>query len=298
MSRLDLLKNTFSALVTPFNEKEEVDWQCLEKFLKFQIKNGMGLVPCGTTGESATLSTEEHHKIMEFTIKIATESKEKPFVLAGTGSNSTREAIELTQAAEKAGADAALLITPYYNKPTQKGLIEHFKAVAKSTELPIVIYNVPGRTACNILPDTTAELAKIKNIVGYKAADGNIDQIKQVIQKCPEKFIVMSGDDGLTYDIMKAGGKGVISVASNIVPKLVQNFTETMNAKKHEEGKKLSDELMDLFKILFIETSPGPVKYAAELMGLMNRRLRLPLVPPEPENQEKIKNCLKKYKLI
>lgn len=298
MSRLDKLKNTFTALITPFNEKEEVDWQCLEKFLKFQIQNGMGLVPCGTTGESATLTTEEHHKIIEFTIKIASESKEKPFVLAGTGSNSTREAIELTQAAEKAGADAALLITPYYNKPTQKGLIEHFKAVAKSTELPIVIYNVPGRTSCNILPDTTAELAKIKNIVGYKAADGNVDQIKQVIQKCPESFIVMSGDDGLTYDIMKAGGKGVISVASNIAPKLVQNFTETMNAKKYEEGKKLSDELMDLFKILFIETSPGPVKYAAELMGIMNRRLRLPLVPPEPDSQEKIKNCLKKYKLI
>jgi 4-hydroxy-tetrahydrodipicolinate synthase len=298
MSRLSKLKNTFTALITPFDEKEEVDWKVLEKFLKFQIKNGMGLVPCGTTGESATLTTEEHHRIIHFTVKIASESKEKAFVLAGTGSNSTKEAIELTQTAEKAGADAALLITPYYNKPTQKGLIEHFKAVAKSTELPILIYNVPGRTACNILPDTTAELAKIKNIVGYKAADGNIDQIKQVIEKTPKDFIVMSGDDGLTYDIMKAGGLGVISVASNLAPAMVQKMTEALSAKKFDEGKKMSDDLMELFKVLFVETSPGPVKYAAELMGLMNRRMRLPLVPPEPENQEKVKNSLKKYKLI
>jgi len=298
MSKLNKLKDTFTALLTPFDSNGEIDWDSFKNFLKFQINNGVGLLPCGTTGESATLSHEEHHKVIEFTVELAKESKKDPFVLAGTGSNSTKEAISLTQYAEKAGADGALVIIPYYNKPTQKGLIEHFKAIAKSTELPIVIYNVPSRTACNILPETTAELAKIPNIVGYKAADGNIEQIKKVIELTPDDFIVMSGDDNLTYDIMKSGGKGVISVASNIIPDKVMKMTQLINAKKFEEGKKIFNELLDLFKVLFIETNPTPVKFAAEIMGLMKRYVRLPLVPPEPESQEKIKEVLKKLNLI
>ncbi|MHA1341047.1 MAG: 4-hydroxy-tetrahydrodipicolinate synthase [Promethearchaeota archaeon] len=298
MTKVNKLKDTFTALITPFTEQYEIDWECLRKFINFQIDNGAGLVPCGTTGESATMSHEEHHKVVEFTVEVAKNSGKDPFVLAGTGSNSTKEAISLTQHAEKVGADAALVITPYYNKPTQRGLIEHYKAIAKATEIPIIIYNVPSRTGCNILPETTAELAKIKNIVGYKAADGNIEQIKKVIELTPDDFTVMSGDDSLTYDIMEAGGKGVISVASNIIPDKVLKMTQLINEGKLEEGKRLFDDLKDIFKILFIETNPGPVKFAAELLGQMSKRVRLPLVPPEPENQEKIKAVLKEHNLI
>jgi 4-hydroxy-tetrahydrodipicolinate synthase len=298
MKKLDKLKNTFSALITPFNEHGEVDWDKLKLFLKFQIENGVGLVPCGTTGESATLTYGDHHKIIEYVVQEAKKSKEKPFVLAGTGSNSTREAIDLTEHACEAGVDGVLLITPYYNKPTQRGLYEHFKLIAETTDLPIVIYNVPGRTSCNILPETTAKLAKIPNIVGYKAADGNLDQIKKVIELCPKDFIVMSGDDNLTYDIMKMGGKGVISVASNVMPKRINQMTHLLNEGKWDEGKKMSDDLQEFFKTLFIETNPGPVKYMAELMGFMSSRMRLPMVSPEQENCEKIKAVAKKYQLI
>ena len=295
MLKLDRIKNTLTALITPFNEKFEIDWEKLKKFLKFQIDNGVGLVPMGTTGESATLTHDEHHKVIEFTIN---EANGKTPVIAGTGSNSTSEAISLTEHAEAAGADGALVITPYYNRPTQKGLIEHYKAISKSTSLPIIIYNVPSRTGCNILPETVAKLAVLENIAGYKAASGNIEQIKEVIKKTPDDFIVLSGDDALTYDVMRAGGKGVISVTSNIVPAKVLEMTRLINGQKFDEGKLIFDELRDLFKILFVETNPGPVKYAAELMGLMSRRLRLPMVPPEPENEEKIKNVIRNLGLI
>ncbi|MHA1820662.1 MAG: 4-hydroxy-tetrahydrodipicolinate synthase [Promethearchaeota archaeon] len=298
MSRLDLLKNTLTALITPFKENYEIDWDVYREFLEFQIKNGVGLVPCGTTGESATLSHGEHHKVIEFVVDVAKNSPQKPFVLAGAGSNSTSEAISLCKHAESVGVDALLIITPYYNKPTQRGLLEHYKAIAKSTSLPIVIYNCPSRTGGNILPETTAKLAEIDNIVGYKAADGNLEQIKKVIELTPDDFIVMSGDDGLTYDIMKAGGRGVISVASNLAPARVNEMTKLLNEGKFEEGKKIFDELYDLFKVIFVETNPGPVKYAAELMGIMSSRVRLPLVPPEPENKKKIEDVLKKLDLI
>ncbi|MHA1729680.1 MAG: 4-hydroxy-tetrahydrodipicolinate synthase [Promethearchaeota archaeon] len=296
MTKLDSLKNTFTALITPFHENLEIDWETFRKFLKFQVESGVGLVPMGTTGESATMSHEEHKKIVEF---VTEEARGKATVIAGTGSNSTREAINLTQHAERLGVDAALIITPYYNKPTQKGLIAHYKAIAKSTSLPIIIYNVPSRTGCNILPETVAELVKLdSNIIGYKAASGDIKQIKKLIDITPDDFVVMSGDDGLTYDIMEAGGKGVISVASNIAPTRVNNMTELTNAGKLKEGKAKFDKLYDLFKVLFVETNPGPVKYAAELMGLMPKRMRLPMVPPEPESEEKIKEVLKKINLI
>lgn len=298
MSRLNKLKDTFSALITPFTPEYEVDWEKLKEFLQFQIKSGIGLVPCGTTGESATMSHGEHHKVVELVVEEAKNSQEKPFVLAGTGSNSTKEAISLTEHAQNVGADAALVITPYYNKPTQRGLIEHFKAIAKNTDIPIVIYNVPSRTGCNILPETTSELAKLDSIIGYKAADGNIEQIRQVINKTPDDFIVMSGDDGLTYEVMEAGGRGVISVASNIVPDKVLEMTQTINARDLETGKAMADNLSDLFKVIFVETNPGPVKYAAELMNIMPSRVRLPLVTPEPESQEKIKAVLKRHDLI
>lgn len=295
MLKLNRIKNTLTALITPFNEKFEIDWDKLRTFLKFQIENGVGLVPMGTTGESATLTHEEHHKVIEFTIN---EANGKTPVIAGTGSNSTSEAISLTKHAEAAGADGALIITPYYNRPTQKGLIAHFKAISASTSLPIIIYNVPSRTGCNILPETVAKLATLENIVGYKAASGNIDQIKEVINKTPDDFIVLSGDDALTCDVMLAGGKGVISVASNIIPAKVLEMTTLLNNNKLDEGKSIFKELQDLFKVIFVETNPGPVKYAAELMGLMSRRMRLPMVSPEPENLEKIKNVIRNLGLI
>lgn len=301
LTRLNKLKDTLSALITPFKDVDgelEIDWDKLSDFIKFQVKAGVGLLPCGTTGESAVMTHIEHHKVIEFVVEEAKKYSEKPFVLGGAGSNSTKEAISLVKHAETAGVDAALIITPYYNKPTQKGLLEHYKAIAKSTSLPIVIYNCPSRTGGNILPDTTAELAKIENIIGYKAADGNLEQIIQVINKTSDDFIVMSGDDGLTYDIMKAGGKGVISVASNIVPDQVYKMTQLLNAGKFDEGKILFDKLNDLFEVIFIETNPAPVKYAADLMGIIPMDVRLPLVIPEPESQAKIKAVLKELKLI
>jgi 4-hydroxy-tetrahydrodipicolinate synthase len=292
-SDLRKLKNTFTALITPFDEDGDLDKAGYRKFLKFQIDAGVGLVPCGTTGESATLSHQEHENVMRWAVEESMASPKRPFVLAGAGSNSTEEAISLATHAERLGVDALLIITPYYNKPTQKGLIAHYSKIAESVKIPIVIYNCPGRTGGNILPDTVAELAKkYDNIVGYKAAEGKIEQIQQVIAKCPDNFIVMSGDDGLTYDIMKSGGKGVISVASNIIPDKMQKFTEMMTNGKWEEAKIENDKLMDLFKTIFIETNPGPVKYAAELLDIMHGRLRLPLVYPEPESQEKIKQSL------
>jgi 4-hydroxy-tetrahydrodipicolinate synthase len=292
-SDLGKLKNAFTALITPFDQDEDLCKETFRNFVRKQIKAGVGLVPVGTTGESATLSHQEHESVIRWCIEEADAASSRPFVLAGTGSNSTKEALSLAIHAERMGVDGLLMITPYYNKPTQKGLIAHYSEIAKSVAIPIVIYNCPGRTGGNILPDTVAELAhKFDNIIGYKAAEGKLEQTMQVIEKCPKNFIVMSGDDGFTYDIMKIGGKGVISVASNIIPDRIQKFAEMMTAGKWDEAAQENQKLQNLFKILFIETNPGPVKFAAELLGLMNRRVRLPLVPPEPENQDKIRKVL------
>lgn len=290
---LSRLKNCFTALLSPMDEDEDLCKETYREFIRLQINTGCGLVPCGTTGESATMSHQEHESVIRWCLEEAEASGRKPFVLAGAGSNSTKEALSLALHAERLGVDGILVITPYYNKPTQKGLIAHYSELAKAVDIPIVIYNCPGRTGGNILPDTVAELAqKFENIRGYKAAEGKIEQISQVIQKCPKDFVVMSGDDGLTLDIMKAGGKGVISVAANVIPARMQKYCELMTAGKWEDAKKEDDALQDLFKVLFVETNPGPAKYAAELLGLLSRRMRLPLVPPEPESQEKIKQVL------
>ena len=295
---LSRLKNCFTALLSPMDEDEDLCKQTYREFIRLQIKAGCGLVPCGTTGESATMSHQEHESVIRWCLEEAAASGKKPFVLAGAGSNSTKEALSLALHAERMEVDGILVITPYYNKPTQKGLIAHYSELAKAVDIPIVIYNCPGRTGGNILPDTVAELAnKYENIRGYKAAEGKIEQISQVIQKCPKDFVVMSGDDGLTYDIMKAGGKGVISVASNVIPERMQKYCELMTAGNWEEAKNEDNALQDLFKVLFVETNPSPAKYAAELLGLLSRRVRLPLVPPEPESQEKIKEVLVKMGL-
>jgi len=299
MNKIDKLKNVITAMITPFKEDLSIDEDKYREFIRFQIENGCQILTMGTTGESATLSHEEHHQAMDITVDEAKKSSLDPFVLAGAGSNSTKEAISLAQYAEKIGADGLLIVVPYYNKPVQHSLIDHFSAIADSVSLPIILYNVPSRTGTNLEPETVSKLAYNKdNIVGIKCASGNIDQITKIIKTTPDDFIVLSGDDGMTYHIMALGGKGVISVASNIIPAKMVEFTKSMLNDEWRKARNMQFELYDLFKVLFIETNPGPVKYAADVMDLMNNRMRLPLTPPLKENQKKIKAVLKNLDLI
>ncbi len=299
MPKIEKLKNVITAMITPFKEDLTLDEQKYREFIRFQIENGCEILTMGTTGESATMSHEEHHIAMDIALDEAKKSGKNPFVLAGTGSNSTKESISLSQYAEKKGADGILLVVPYYNKPAQHSLIDHFSAIADSVSLPIVLYNVPSRTGTNLEPETVSKLANSKdNIVGIKCASGNIDQITKIIKTTPDDFIVLSGDDVLTYHIMALGGKGVISVASNIIPAKMVEFTNAMLNNEWNKARSMQLELYDLFKVLFIESNPGPVKYAANKMGLMNRRMRLPLTSPLEENQAKIRNVLQKLNLI
>lgn len=299
MKKLDKLQNVITAMITPFDENLVIDEQKYREFIRFQIDNGCQPLTMGTTGESATLSHGEHHDAMDIAIDEGKKSGKDPFILAGAGSNSTKESISLCQYAEEAGADGCLVVVPYYNKPMQHSLIDHFSAVSDSVSLPIIIYNVPSRTGRNMEPETISKLAyKKDNIVGVKCASGDIDQITRIIKTTPDDFIILSGDDGLTYHIMALGGKGVISVASNIIPAKLVEFTSTMLHGNWEKARKMQFELYDLFKVLFIETNPGPVKFCAEVMGIMNKRMRLPLTPPLEENQEKIRTVLKKLNLI
>jgi 4-hydroxy-tetrahydrodipicolinate synthase len=297
--KIEKLQNVITAMITPLNEDLSIDEEKYREFIRFQIDNGCQPLTMGTTGESPTLSHEEHHLAMDITIDEAKKSGKDPFVLAGAGSNSTKEAISLSQYAEKAGADGILQVVPYYNKPVQHSLIDHFSAIADSVSLPIVLYNVPSRTGRNLEPETISTLAHSKeNIVGVKCASGNIDQITRIIKTTPKDFIVLSGDDGMTFHLMALGGKGVVSVASNIIPARILEFTKAMNAGTWNKAKEMQLELYDLFKVLFIETNPGPVKYAASEMEIMNNRMRLPLTPPLKENQKKIRKVLKSLDLI
>ena len=299
MAKIDKLKNVITAMITPFKEDLSLDEEKYREFIRFQINNGCQILTMGTTGESATMSHEEHHIAIDIAVDEAEKSNKNPFVLAGTGSNSTKESISLSQYAEKIGVDGILLVVPYYNKPPQHSLIDHFSAIADSVSLPIILYNVPSRTGTNLEPETISKLANSKdNIVGIKCASGNIDQITKITKNTPEEFIVMSGDDVLTYHIMALGGKGVISVASNIIPVKMVEFTNTMLNNDWNKARRMQLELYDLFKILFVETNPGPVKFAAEVMGLMNKRMRLPLTSPLEENQIKIKRVLENLNLI
>ncbi len=298
-NKLNKLRNAITAMITPLNEDFSINDAKYREFIRFQIENGCQPLTMGTTGESATLSHDEHHQAIDICVDEAKKSGKDPFVLVGTGSNATHEAISLSQYAEKAGADGCLVVVPYYNKPVQHSLIDHFSAIADSVSIPIILYNVPSRTVRNLDPDTVATLARKKdNIVGIKCASGNIDQITKIIKMTPDDFIVLSGDDGMTYHLMALGGVGVISVASNIIPAKIYKFTTTMNNGDWEKARKMQLELYDLFKVLFIETNPGPVKYSAELMGIMNKRMRLPLTPPLEANCEKIKAVLKQLNLI
>jgi 4-hydroxy-tetrahydrodipicolinate synthase len=298
MSEVKKLKNVITAMITPFKPNLTLDEAKYREFIRFQLENGCHVLTMGTTGESATMSHDEHHQAMDIAVNEVRNYKSNAIVMAGTGSNSTKESISLSKYAENAGIDVLLLVVPYYNKPAQHSLIDHFSAIAGSVSLPIFLYNVPSRTGSNLEPSTVEKLVnKNDNIIGMKCASGNIDQITKLFSITPEDFIIFSGDDTLTYHIMALGGKGVISVASNIIPRRLVEFTTVMNEGNWTKAREMQFELYDFFKVLFIETNPGPVKYAAEKMGIMDKRMRLPLTPPLKENEEKIDKVLDSLKL-
>ena len=285
-----MFSGSMVALVTPFKEGK-VDEKKLRELVDFHIKNGTDvLVPCGTTGESATLSFEEHEKVVEVVID---QAKGKVPVIAGTGSNNTEEALKLTKHAKEAGANGALVITPYYNKPTQKGMYLHFEKIAKEVDIPIILYNVPGRTSVNLLPETVAKLAKIKNIVGIKEASGDLKQASDIVGLCGDKFDLISGDDFIVLPMLAIGGKGVISVVANLVPAEMAALIDEFDKGNLEKARETHYKIFPLCKAMFIETNPGPVKTAMALQGLLDTpELRLPLAPMSKENVEKLKKVL------
>ncbi len=283
------------AIVTPFRNGR-VDERALGDLIEFQIANGTdGIVPCGTTGESATLSHEEHGRVIECTVEAV---RRRVPVIAGTGSNSTDEAIALARHAKSAGADGILQITPYYNKPTQEGLFRHFKAVAEAVDLPVVLYNIPGRTSVNMLPSTVARVAGIRNIVAIKEGSGSVQQVSEIIQACGDRITVLSGDDPLTLPMMAVGAKGVITVTANLVPADMAALVDAFAAGRLDEAKRLHYKLYPLFTALFYETNPIPVKEGLAMMGKIAGELRLPLCPLAKENREKLARVMKEYGLI
>jgi len=288
-----MFKGSLVALVTPF-KNGAVDYVKMKELVEFHVKNGTnGIVPCGTTGESATLSFDEHERIVSEVVAMAAG---RIPVLAGTGSNNTSEALHLTKHAQKAGASGALLITPYYNKPTPEGLYRHYKSIAEAVDIPIVVYNVPSRTGISILPETVARLSQIKNIVGIKEASGSIDQTTQILQLC--NITVLSGDDSLTLPIMSVGGKGVISVAANVVPADTSALVRLCLEGNFAEARKLHYKLFPLCKGMFIETNPIPVKTAMKLLGRINGEMRLPLCEMTKEHEKQLADVLKNYGLL
>ena len=283
------------ALVTPFKDGK-IDWQSLDALVDFHIQNGTkGIVPCGTTGESATLDHKEHHEVVQRVIKAV--NKQVP-VIAGTGSNSTAEAIELTRGAEKAGADGALMISPYYNRPTQEGIYQHYKRVAESVGIPIIVYNIPGRTGSKIEPETLARLSEIKNVAGVKEATGSVDQAIDVIRLCGDNLAVYSGEDSLTFSLMALGGKGVISTVANIVPKEMSQLTDACLKGNWESGRKLQLKLIPLIRSVFLETNPIPIKTALSLMGKCTGELRLPLTSMSEGNLKKLRQTMDEFGLL
>ena len=290
-----MFEGSFVAIVTPF-KNGEVDAAALRDLIEFHIANGTnGIVPCGTTGESATLSHAEHEEVIRLSVETC---KGRIPVLAGTGSNATQEAIELTLRAQKIGADGALLITPYYNKPTQEGLFQHFSIVAKETDIPIILYNVPSRTSINMLPRTVARLSSVNNIVGIKEASGSLVQVSEIIDSCGPDFEVISGEDPLTWPILAIRGKGVISVTANLVPDKFAKLVDAARTGDVETAKALHYELLKLNDIMFIETNPIPVKAALALMGRIQNEFRAPLCPPSEESLSQLNTVLKDYALI
>ncbi len=284
-----MFSGAFTALVTPFRNGE-VDVEALENLVEFQIGQGIhGLVPCGTTGETPSMSEAEDRLVIGTVVRIA--GGRVP-VIAGTGSNSTDMAIKYTKMAEEEGADGSLQVSPYYNKPTQEGLYRHFAAIAESTSLPLVLYNIPGRTSVTISAETTARLAEIPNIVGTKEATHSMDMASDIRRLCGEEFDILSGDDSLTLPLMSLGGRGVISVAANVAPAVVSDMVNALLEGDFERGRELHYELLPLFRALFIETNPIPVKTAASILGLCSDEMRLPMIPLAGENLDHLRRVM------
>ena len=293
---MTIFRGAFVAIVTPFTDGR-VDEQALADLIEFHIANGThGIVPCGTTGESATMSHDEHHRVVELTVKIVNG---RVPVVAGSGSNSTAEAIDLTRHARQAGADGALMVSPYYNKPSQEGLYQHYKAVAEAVDIPIILYNVPSRTSSNILPVTVARLAGVDNIVGIKEASGDLNQISEVIRLCPDDFAVMSGDDFTAMPTVLLGATGVISVTSNVAPKDMAQMMDAALAGDLATARSLHYKLFPLMQAMFYDTNPVPAKKSLELMGkIKSGTPRLPLYPMNDETLVRLKAALADYGLI
>jgi 4-hydroxy-tetrahydrodipicolinate synthase len=291
-----VFNGAFTALVTPF-DNGVIDEESYRKLIEWQIEEGIeGLVPCGTTGESATLSHAEHAQVIKICVD---QVKGRVPVLAGAGSNSTKEAIELTKVAKQAKADGALLITPYYNKPTQEGLVAHFKAIAKEVPIPMILYNVPGRTSVNLLPETLARLSRdIPDVKGVKEATGNLSQVSEVLEYCGTDFIVLSGDDFTVLPTLALGGKGVISVVANIVPNKMSELCRSFRDNDLSKAQDLHFELAPLCRAMFLETNPAPAKTALGLMGRVKPELRLPMVRMQPNTEARLKDILGKAGLI
>ena len=290
-----MFSGSLVAIVTPF-KNGAFDETTYRELIEFQIANGThGIVPCGTTGESATLSHEEHERVVAFTVEVV--NRRVP-VIAGTGSNATDEAIAFTAHAKRAGADGALLITPYYNKPTQEGLYQHYAAVAKAVDLPLILYNIPGRTSVNMTPATIARLAKLDTVAGIKEGSGSLGQVSDIIHQCDDDFTVLSGDDSLTLSMMALGAKGVITVTANVAPKEMAALVNAALAGNFVEARVSHFKLASLFNALFYETNPIPVKEALAMMNKIEPEFRLPLTPMSSDNRERLRQVMKDTGLI
>ncbi|HET9373164.1 MAG TPA: 4-hydroxy-tetrahydrodipicolinate synthase [Vicinamibacterales bacterium] len=284
-----------TALITPFKTDTSLDEAAVRRLAKRQVDAGVHfLVPCGTTGETPTLSEDERRRVVELVVE---EAKGRALVMAGAGGYDTKEVIHAAKMMERAGAQGILSVTPYYNKPTPEGLYQHYKAIAESTALPIVVYNVPGRTGCNVDPATLARLATIPNIVGVKEASGNVSQMAEICHLVPDDFIVLSGDDALTLPLMAIGGRGIISVASNEAPAEMVHMVEAGERGDFGEARRWHAKLLPLMQVNFCESSPGPVKFAMAAMGLCDPVWRLPMVPPRQASQEKVLGVMKAFGL-
>ena len=290
-----MFSGSLVAIVTPFSQGK-FDEKVMADLIEFHIANGtQGIVPCGTTGESATLTPEEHERVVAVTVEVVNK---RISVIAGTGSNSTDEAITFTKHAKAVGADGALLITPYYNKPTQEGLFRHFEAVAQAVDLPQILYNIPGRTSINMLPSTTARLSQIPAIVGIKEGSGSLQQVSEIIHQSKPGFLMLSGDDPLTLPMMALGGKGVITVTANVAPSDMANMVSAAQKGDYEHARTLHYKLTPLFSALFLETNPIPVKAALAMMGKMSEEVRLPLTPLADECRPKLREALKQAGIL
>jgi 4-hydroxy-tetrahydrodipicolinate synthase len=291
-----MFRGSIVALVTPMHADGAVDWEGLRRLVDWHVEQGThGIVATGTTGESATLGFEEHDLVIK---EIVSAARGRLPVIAGTGANNTDEAIRLTRDAKEDGADACLLVTPYYNKPTQEGLYQHFLAIARAVDIPQVLYNVPGRTACDMLPETVERLSKVPNIVGIKEATGNVERVRELQERCGPDFDIISGDDGTALELMLAGGHGDISVTANVAPARMAEMCNAVLEGDTERARALNDELDPLHRDLFIESSPIPVKWALYEMGMMDRGIRLPLTPLSAPAQERLRETLRAQGLL